>query len=308
VTDWTRKEATVPIHPWLAERFPLIRDIPSMQAALADPALGARLQQYLVDPRPWSMPAGVEVSDERAGSVPVRVFRPQRPSGAALLWLHGGGFIMGSIDDTESMIPAAELAARSGAVVVSAGYRLAVDGVRYPAPLDDAVAAWHWLAGQGHERAFAGGASVGAGLATGIAVRARDAGETAPAGLLLAYPIEHYPVPPAEQDLSQLPAMLRFPPVFQQHLMQNYLGSIEGAPADAIPGNHDVSGLPETWIAAAEYDDLRPSADRFADQLATAGVPVHRHLAEGMVHGFLGRGPSLEPVDAALEFFAQALR
>ena len=52
---------------------------------------------------------------------------------------------MGSIDDTESVIPAAELAVRSGAVVVSAGYRLAVDGVRYPAPLDDASFAGHWV-------------------------------------------------------------------------------------------------------------------------------------------------------------------
>ncbi|MGN6501755.1 MAG: alpha/beta hydrolase fold domain-containing protein, partial [Pseudolysinimonas sp.] len=208
----------------------------------------------------------------------------------------------------ESMIPAAELSARSGVVVASADYRLAVDGVRYPAPLDDAAEAWRWLTAQGHERVYAGGASVGAGLATGIAVRARDGGMLRPAGLLLAYPIEHYPVPPAAQDLSQLPAMLRFPPVFQQHLMQNYLGSIEAAPAEAIPGNHDVAGLPETWVAAAEFDDLRPSADRFADQLEAAGITVHRHLATGMVHGFLGRGPSLEPVDAALGFFAGALR
>jgi acetyl esterase/lipase len=302
----------VPIHPWLAERVALIRDIPSMQAALLDPQLGARLERFLTDPRPWAPPAGVEISDDRAGSVPVRVFRPAHPNGMALLWLHGGGFVTGSIDDTESMIPGAELAARSRATVVSAGYRLAVGGVRYPAPLDDAVEAWSWVAGQGFARALAGGASAGAGLATGVAVRLRDAGAPGPAGLLLAYPIEHYPVPAAEQDLSGVPPLLRFPPAYQQQLLQNYLGEHlgdpRGAPADAIPGNHDVGGLPESWIAPAEYDDLRPSAELFARQLEAAGVPVHRHLARGMLHGYLGRGPSLDPVDEVLDFFAAALR
>jgi acetyl esterase/lipase len=69
-----------------------------------------------------------------------------------------------------------------------------------------------------------------------------------------------------------------------------------------------VGGLPESWIAPAEYDDLRPSAELFARQLEAAGVPVHRHLARGMLHGYLGRGPSLDPVDEVLDFFAAALR
>ena len=88
--------------------------------------------------------------------------------------MHGGGFVIGTVDDTESVIPGYELAARAGAVVVSVGYRLAVDGVRYPAPLDDAMAAWRWLgehapARRRPARLFIGGASVGANLATAVA-------------------------------------------------------------------------------------------------------------------------------------------
>lgn len=318
--DWARqtKEATLPIHPWLLDRFPLIRDIPSIPAALVDPESGARLARYLEDPQPWVSPPDVLTDEHLVGAVRVRVFRPATPGAApasGLLWMHGGGFVIGSVDDTESVIPATELASRAGAVVASVDYRLAVDGVRYPAPLDDVMAAWHWLTehavgfGVDPTRLFAGGASVGATLATALAVRLRDAAQPVPRGLLLAYPIEHFPVPAASPvDLSPVPPMLRFTPEYQGGIVQNYLGRLDDLPADAVPGNHEVTGLPESWIAPAEYDDLRPSGELFAEQLTRAGTPAHLQIAPGMVHGFLGRGPSLEPVDQALDFFAAALR
>jgi acetyl esterase/lipase len=226
--------------------------------------------------------------------------------------------VSGTIDDTESVIPGYELAARAGAVVVSVGYRLAVDGVRYPAPLDDALTAWRWLGehaadlGVDPGRMFVGGASVGANLATGLAVRLRDAGEPLPRGMLLAYPLEHFPTPPVgaelATELAQVPAMLRFPEQYQLGIVQNYLGRVTDLPDDAVPGNHPVVGLPEAWITPSEYDDLRPSGELFAQQLEAAGVPAHLQVARGMVHGHLGRGPSLEPVSENLDFFASALR
>jgi acetyl esterase/lipase len=311
----------LPIDPWLAEKFELIRDIPSVDAALADPQYGAKFLAYLEDPEPWVPPTGVTVEDAVAdgphGPIALKVFRPKTPAGSALLWMHGGGFVRGTIDDTESVIPGYELAARAGAVVVSAGYRLAVDGVRYPAPVLDAMDAWAWLgqhaAGFDADpaRLFVGGASVGGNLATAVAVRLRDAGEPIPRGMLLAYPLEHFPIPPLDPalaaELAQLPAMLRFPEPYQIGIVQNYVGRITDLPADVAPGNFAVDGLPEAWIAPAEYDDLRPSGELFARQLADAGIPVHSELAHGMVHGFLGRGPSLKPVAATLDFFASAL-
>jgi acetyl esterase len=304
----------LPIDPWLAERFELIRDIPSVDAALADPAYGTKLAAYLQDPEPWTPPAGVAAEDENADGVPVKVFRPVGEPASALLWMHGGGFVMGTLDDTESVIPGYELAARAGALVVSVGYRLAVEGVRFPAPLDDTITAWRWLQGLGIDpaRLFVGGASVGANLATGLAVRLRDAGEAMPAGMLLAYPLEHFPTPPTEPalavELEQLPTMLRFPEQYQLGIVNNYVGRVTDLPADVVPGNFPVDGLPEAWIAPAEYDDLRPSGELFARQLAEAGIPAHLELARGMVHGYLGRGPSLKPVAAILDFFASALR
>jgi acetyl esterase/lipase len=305
----------MPIDPWIAERFELIRDIPSFDAA-RDPRHAERFARYLEDPAPWAPPPGVAVRDAVAegphGPVPLKMFSPARPTNA-LLWMHGGGFVTGSVDDTESVIPAAELAGRADAVVVSVGYRLAVDGVRYPVPLADVLAAWEWLAAQGlGERLFVGGASAGGNLAAGAAVRLRDRGAAVPDGMLLAYPFVHFPMPPTGRELmlelEQLPSMLRFDPEFQLATMRNYLGRITDPPPDAAPGNVALAGLPATWIAPAEFDEVRASGELFARQLAESGVPSRLHLAEGMVHGYLGRAPSLAAVDAVLDFFAAALR
>lgn len=318
----------MPVHPWLAEKFDLIREIPSFEAAVGDPSYQERFAKYLEDPKPWTPPDGIVTQDVTIdadhGPVPVRVFRPsakgaQRPG---LLWMHGGGFVMGSVEDTESVIPSYELAARAGAVVVSVDYRLAVDGLQYPAPLDDAFAAWRWLTqqisefGLDPERLFIGGASVGANLATGVAVRLRDASQLdpsvpAPRGMLLAYPLEHFPTPLPDPallaELEKLPPILRFPVEYQTGIVHNYVGRVTDLPAEVVPGNFAVDGLPEAWIAPSEYDDLRPSGELFAKQLEAAGIPTHLEVARGMVHGHLGRAPSLEPVDANLNFFAGAM-
>jgi acetyl esterase len=315
----------LPIHPWLAEKFELIRDIPSFDAALGEPQYGARFVSFLADPEPWSPPQEVHVEDHTIdtadGPLTIKVFRPAAPAddrAPALLWMHGGGFVMGTVDDTESVIPGSELASRAGAVVISVGYRLAVDGVRFPAPLDDVMAAWRFLAEHPQQfavdpdRLFMGGASVGASLAAAAAVRLRDAGEPMPRGLLLAYPLLHFPTPPTDPallaELDTVPAMLRFPEQYQLGIVHNYVGRADDLPADVVPGNFPVDGLPETWIAPSEYDDLRASGELFAWQLKEAGIPVHLEIAEGMVHGHLGRGPSLEPVAANLDFFAAALQ
>jgi len=310
----------VPIDPWIAQKLDLIRDIPSFDVAFADPAAGARFMTFNEDPAPWVPPAGVVSVDASAdgphGPVPLRVFRPEVSTGstrAALLWMHGGGFVVGTVNDTESVIPATELAARAGAVVVSVDYRLAVNGVQFPVPLDDVVAAWHWMVSNiAAQRFFIGGASAGGNLAIAAAVRLRDAGQSIPRGMLLGYPLAHFPVPPVTpefaRELDGLPPMLRFPIEYQLGIVYNYIGRVDNLPADVAPGNHDVAGLPEAWIAPDEYDDLRASGEVLAAQLEAAGIPVHVEMARGMVHGHLGRSPSLEPVDKTLDFFAQALR
>ena len=123
--------------------------------------------------------AGMEIEDRTVPAdpdVPARIYRPHRAQGA-IVWLHGGGFVMGDLDTEHPW--AARVADGSGAVVVSVGYRRAPEH-RFPAALDDAYAALTWTAEHAAElgidpaRIAVGGHAAGAGLAAAVALRARD--------------------------------------------------------------------------------------------------------------------------------------
>ncbi|WP_432747554.1 alpha/beta hydrolase [Streptomyces sp. JH002] len=285
----------------------------------ADPEAGRQFEAFFRDPAPWPEPeADTEehtVSGPH-GPIPVRVYRPRgRRPGRALLWLHGGGFRAGDLDMPEAHLVSAELAARAGALVVSVGYRLAVDGVRYPVPVDDVRAAWRWLTGPEAPtytgRPSLGGASAGAALALSAAIGLRDDGSAPPAALLLAYPFAHFPVPVLDDDtaalMRELPPILRFGTESIEDMVRNYVGRITELPPAAMPGAARLTGLPPTGIVLSELDDLRPSGELLARQLTESGVPTRTCLAAGMLHGHLNRTPSLDEVDRSLTFFATLL-
>ncbi len=235
------------------------------------------------------------------GAIPVRVFEPDGIPGAVLVWAHGGGFRHGALGMPESDHVGAELARRAGAIVVSVGYRLAVDGVRYPVPVDDVHAVWQWVTGRDDlpDRRAIGGASAGAALALGAALRARDSGRR-PDLILLAYPFVHFPVPAGglERDPEGIEDMVR-----------NYVGRISDLPPEALPGAARLDGLPPVHILLSEHDGLRPSGELLARQLREVGVEVDTLVARGSTHGHLNRPlGEPEPVDVSLGFFASALR
>jgi acetyl esterase/lipase len=305
------------LDPYLAGRLHHLEGLGDRAMARSDPEAARSFAEYHRDPAEWRMP-DVSVEDRAVpgphGEVPVRIYRPREQSGRALLWLHGGGFMAGDLDMPESHTVGSELAARARALVVSVGYRLAVNGVRYPVPVDDAYAAWTWLAGTGWTEAGAvalGGASAGSALALSTALRLRDRGLPLPRSVLLAYPFVHFPTPALDADgaarMEVLPPVLRFTPESIEAMVRNYVGRVGGLPADAMPGAADLSGLPATSILLSEYDDLRPSGELLARQLEESGVPHRTYLAAGMPHGHLNRGPSLGEVDRSLAFFADAL-
>ncbi|MFI9464571.1 alpha/beta hydrolase fold domain-containing protein [Streptomyces xiamenensis] len=308
----------MPLDPFLAAKLHLIDGLRWENPA--DPEAGRRFDAFFRDPAPWPEP---EADTEEHtvpgphGPVPIRVYRPRgRRPGPALLWLHGGGFRAGDLDMPEAHLVSAELAARAGALVVSVGYRLAVDGVRYPVPVDDVRAAWQWLTGP-EAPTYAGppalgGASAGAALALSAAIRQRDAGSAPPpAALLLAYPFAHFPVPVLDDDtaalMRELPSILRFDTASIEDMVRNYVGRITELPPAAMPGAAGLTGLPPTGIVLSELDDLRPSGDLLARQLTESGVPTRTYLATGMLHGHLNRTPSLAEVDRSLAFFATVL-
>ena len=313
----------MPLDPFLARKAHLMEGFSYYQ--LDDPEMAARLEEYERDPEPWTLPDGVTVRDLELdgphGAIPVRVYAPSTAASVALVWAHGGGFVGGDLDMAESHVVSSELAARAGAVVVSVGYRLATDGVRYPVPLDDVHAAWTAVSGLEFWtrtglfrplRLFLGGASAGAALALATALRRHDEGAPPPDGLLLAYPFAHFPNPAVDPetaaDLAPLPAPLRMPPLTTEWMVQSYVGSLSGVPRYAFPGAGPFDGLPPTRIVQSECDDLRPSAELLQRQLTEAGIPVASFVARGMPHGHLNRTPSLQGVDDSLDYFADALR
>lgn len=229
-------------------------------------------------------------------------------NGAALLWVHGGGFMHGGLDMPEADAVSRAFAAR-GMLVASVDYRLVHDGHnRFPAGSDDVLTAWSWLVshatelGVDSDRIFAGGASAGANLITGATLRLlghepQTASAPLPAGLFLAYPtlLATQPAPDAElrAALDADPDADFFVHSVVHGMYENYLGDDpDDAPISAIPGlatMDEVAGFPATIMINSFADGLRVSGETFAATLAAAGVDIDMAYEPDTVHGHLDR-------------------
>jgi acetyl esterase len=316
----------VPIHPDVAARFPLLDGLSSIREAYRTPEGLARIQEY-ERWEPAVPPPAVPVRDDAApgphGRVPVRIYEPEARDGSArpcLVWLHGGGFLGGNLDLREADWTAREVCARAGAVVVSVDYRLAVDGVSYPVPHDDAVAAIAWVRdnadalGLDPERISVGGGSAGANLSAGAVLKLRDRDRWVPQTLVFAYGVAHPVLPPASRGLAA--ALAELPPVLaptaagerDDFLTVNYLGGpLSSADGYAMPALAQLEGLCPTLVINAEYDRLRASGEAFAAALALAGVDVRQVLVPGVLHAFLNQPAELEPVGRCLDLMAEVV-
>lgn len=231
----------------------------------------------------------------------VRVYPAASPSGAGLVWAHGGAFSRGDLDMPESHEVGRSLS-QAGIVVVSVDYRLVGDGCRYPAPSDDMLSAWEWLHGHrvelGLTRLAIGGTSAGGNLAAGATLRLLH-GERPelplPDLVVLAYPTLHAVQPPTPPELRALldahPIHDRFGDAVQREIYEDFLGGpVEDAPVAAIPGTAtraQLTGFPPTLMINDEIDELRASGEGFARQLAEAGTPVDVSMSIGTGHGHL---------------------
>lgn len=249
------------------------------------------------------------VIDGPHGDVPVRRYRhADAPSGDALVWMHGGAWISGSIDQPEAHWVALTLAAR-GITVLSVSYRKALHGVKFPVPSDDVHAAWTWATEHAEEldagwgRLHLGGASAGANLAAGVAVRCAADGAEAPASLVLVYPLVHAatPEPSAElvETIARMAPAFSFTPEVVAALTEHYAGTVAATDPVAFAGNAELQGLPSTLIVNAEADELRASGEEFARQLRSAGIHVESTTEPGTFHGYLD-DPSLAEAKTTL--------
>lgn len=224
---------------------------------------------------------------------PLRVRRYRPPHAPALaptqLWLHGGGFFAGSIDEILNDRICAALALASGVQIISLDYRLAPEH-RYPAAVDDAMAALTALAaapgalGVDPRRLGIGGNSAGAAIAVSTALHLRDSGDVRLVHLdAEVVPAALPPVGASARDFSH-----GFGLDGLDALAEIYFG--EGGPADSYGTVLDaprLDGLPPTLLLLAEYDPLRDAGLLFARRLSDADVPVVVVVGEGHLHASL---------------------
>ncbi|MEU8894782.1 alpha/beta hydrolase [Nocardia sp. NPDC048505] len=218
-------------------------------------------------------------------AVPIRIYRPQEARGA-IVWLHGGGFVMGDLETEHPW--AATLARASGATVVSVAYRLAPEHP-FPAAHDDAYTVLLWLAEQAEElgldpgRIAIGGHSSGAGIAAAVALRVRDE-QSAP----IRFQLLHQPGLDDRQNTWSATHFTDTPFVTRSKVSQmwgHYLGVAPATPYAAPARATDLSALPPAYIATAEFCPNRDEGIDYALRLLQAGVPVELHQWPGTFHG-----------------------
>ena len=231
------------------------------------------------------------VTDVRSpGGVPVRVFEPSSPGGLTLIYLHGGGWVVGDVETHDPLCR--RVANRTEARVVSVDYRLAPEHP-FPAALDDAeeVLRWQRSIDPGRPVGVAGD-SAGASLSAGLAIRARDQ-QIPLAAQLLLYPATDPAMTSAsiaENGEGYFLTRQDMDWFYRQYLPDGV------AAAEADLAHADVAGVAPAIVATAEFDPLRDEGAAYAARLKDAGVPVEYVPGPGLIHGFAG---FLGVVDAA---------
>ena len=223
------------------------------------------------------------------GSFDVRVLVPIEPSVGIIVYYHGGGWVVGSIDESDTL--GRKLAERTSCAVVLVDYRLAPEH-RYPVAVDDSYAALEWTAEHMTEIAgrvvplIVAGDSAGGNLSAVMALRARDRNGPAIAMQVLVYPVTdaNFDRPsyldPENQLLLTRDSMIWF--------FDHYIPDVarrtepEASPLHA----EDLSGLPPAVVLTAEHDPLRDEGEEYAQRLVDAGVDVDLQRHKGQMHAF----------------------
>jgi acetyl esterase len=248
-----------------------------------------------------------------AGPRRARIYTPWERSGRAapgLVWFHGGGFVLGSIESHDGLCSA--LAAHAGVVVVSIDYRLAPEH-RFPAGVQDAIAATRWVLEHCDEigvdaRAVAvGGDSAGGNLAAVVAQSLRGASRQVSFQLLV------YPATDATcREASH--RMFREGFVLTESDIAWFLGQYLPDPRFATDPRVsplfavDLSGLPPALVVTAGFDPLRDEGRRYAERMREAGVEVDHICSEGSLHGFLNTAGAVREAERVLKLVGDRLR
>ncbi|HLX17925.1 MAG TPA: alpha/beta hydrolase [Bradyrhizobium sp.] len=241
------------------------------------------------------------------GSIPARVYTPKmlrQKNGLApaLVFFHGGGWVIGDLDTHD--VVCRKLADEGQLIVISVDYRLAPEH-KFPAAVDDAIAATTWIADHAEKfgidtaRLLVGGDSAGGNLAAVVAISARDGSGPAIAGQVLIYPATDFALAHPSHGEPETSILLTHSVIrwFRDHYLNGAadIHDWRASPARA----KTLIGLPPAYVLTAGADPLRDEGDEYARRLKEAGVAVTYRTFPGQFHGFFTMGKLLQQANIA---------
>ena len=266
----------------------------------------AARQMMIASRHAFEVPArGIAVVRDIAGPVPLRLYdaREERAPGPVLLFIHGGGWVLGDLDTHEPFC--IDVAIELDLPVVAVDYRLAPEHP-FPAAVEDSIAAARWVA-SGAEALrrtatglFLAGDSAGGNLAAVVALAARDAGGPALAGQVLIYPATDFAMTHGSHSEPETSVLLTHSVIrwFRDHYLDGAadIHDWRASPARA----QNLAGLPPAYVLTAGADPLRDEGDEYAARLKQAGVSVTTRHYPGQFHGFFTMGKLLQQANVAV--------
>jgi len=243
-----------------------------------------------------------------AGEIEARIFTPKKLRlqdglSPGLVYFHGGGWVIGDLDSHDTVCRS--LAVHGELIVVAVHYRLAPEH-KFPAAVEDAIAATKWLSFNASvlkidaSRLYVGGDSAGGNLAAVVSIAARDQGGPAIAGQVLIYPATDFAMTHPSHREPETSVLLTHSVIrwFRDHYLNAEHDQHDWRASPAR--TKDLAGLPPTYIITAGADPLRDEGEEYAQRLEAAGVPTTHRTFPGQFHGFFTMGKLLPQANVAV--------
>ena len=266
------------------------------------------------DPPAVAQVQRLQATGGRHSAIPMRLYRPlSQPAGAlpVLVYFHGGGWVIGDLDTHDTLCR--ELANAAGCAVVAVDYRMGPEH-RFPAAVDDALAATRWvhqqaaMLGLDAARLAVGGDSAGGNLAAVVALAARDAGDLPIAYQLLIYPATDMRRGAPSHTTNGQGYLLTKDTIdyFHDHYITDVAHDLDWRASPLL--HADLSKLPPALVLTAGYDPLRDEGLAYAVRLTEAGNRASHVCFERQIHGFITMGRVLDEANTAVALCAAELR